>query len=501
MVDRVFTYHPTGSLQNKFDAGNFEYNSNPYRPSSNQYEQISSPSIANQSLSENQSILYNHFNKVLNIIQNDKELNIIYGLNENRINTNVKINNSVVYDAYYINSANMEIVNGNENTYIYAGDQPVAIFNSTTSNLYYLHLDVMGSLTTITDISGNVVERRNYDPWGRPRNPNTLEYSLNNPFGSNTTLSTLRGFTFHEHLDWFDLINMNGRMFDTHLSQFLNADPFITDYTNSQTFNRYSYVSNNPLKYTDPTGYIGSNPNSGPSSNIASNGSSIASWNSFLKNSSFSKITISELMGEFFNFPEEPLIKKSGASVNGNRNMGLAQVGNHTPYYQLNWAQGDGGSVFSSAVPFALTAAAADGPIPIGDVVGAVILAGATAYDATQRTFVTYTLRNAAGQVYVGRTSGYGDPYRIMMKRVSGHHMKALGYGNPILDRAVQGYQGYPAIRGREQQLIDFYGGVGSPKVGNSIRGVGYYNFEGPALHGLSNMFFGTLAPYTGFWK
>jgi hypothetical protein len=147
-------------------------------------------------------------------------------------------------------------------------------------------------------------------------------------------------------------------------------------------------------------------------------------------------------------------------------------------------------------VPIALTAAAADGPLPIGDVIGSVILAGATAYDATQRTFVTYTMKNAAGQTYVGRTSGYGDPYSIMMNRASGHHMKAFGYGNPVLDRAVQGYQGYPAIRGREQQLIDFYGGVGSSGVGNSIRGVSQFN---PIYHGASNLYFGPLAPYTGF--
>ncbi len=158
-----------------------------------------------------------------------------------------------------------------------------------------------------------------------------------------------------------------------------------------------------------------------------------------------------------------------------------------------------GGSVYGAAVPIALTVAAADGLLPIGDVIGGVILAGATVYDATQRTFVTYTMRNAAGKTYVGRTSGYGDPYSIMMNRASGHHMKAFGYGNPVLDRAVQGYQGYPAIRGREQQLIDFHGGVGSPVVGNSIRGVSRFNPAYPIYHGASNLYFGPLAPYTGF--
>jgi len=160
---------------------------------------------------------------------------------------------------------------------------------------------------------------------------------------------------------------------------------------------------------------------------------------------------------------------------------------------------GENDGPMAAATTIALGAATADGPIPIGDVIGGVILAAATAYDATQRTFITYTMRNAAGQTYVGRTSGYGDPNRIMMNRASGHHMKALGYGNPVLDRAVQGYQGYPAIRGREQQLIDFHGGAGNIGVGNSIRGVSRYNPAYPIYHGASTFYFGSLWPYTGF--
>lgn len=108
-------------------------------------------------------------------------------------------------------------------------------------------------------------------------------------------------------------------------------------------------------------------------------------------------------------------------------------------------------------------------------------------------------MTNAAGQTYVGRTSGFGDPYSIMMRRASGHHMRAFGFGTPVLDRAVQGVQGYPAIRGREQQMIDFYGGVGSPNVGNRIRGVGTYNPAGRIYHGASNLYFGPLHDYTGF--
>ena len=76
--------------------------------------------------------------------------------------------------------------------------------------------------------------------------------------------------------------------------------------------------------------------------------------------------------------------------------------------------------------------------------------------------------------------------------------MKRFGFGNPVIDRAVQGYSGYPAIRGREQQLIDHYGGVGNPKVGNRIRGVSKLNPLGYIYYGASNLYFGPLSLYSG---
>jgi RHS repeat-associated protein len=63
-----------------------------------------------------------------------------------------------------------------------------------------------------------------------------------------------RGFTGHEHLPEFNLINMNGRVYDPILGRFLSPDNYIQlpDYT--QSLNRYSYALNNPLIFTDPTG-------------------------------------------------------------------------------------------------------------------------------------------------------------------------------------------------------------------------------------------------------
>jgi RHS repeat-associated protein len=66
-----------------------------------------------------------------------------------------------------------------------------------------------------------------------------------------------RGFTDHEHLGNTKLIHMNGRVYDPLLARFVSADPFIDGITNTQGWNRYSYVGNNPLSYTDPSGYAG----------------------------------------------------------------------------------------------------------------------------------------------------------------------------------------------------------------------------------------------------
>jgi hypothetical protein len=49
-------------------------------------------------------------------------------------------------------------------------------------------------------------------------------------------------------------IHMNGRVYDPQIGRFLSAVPYIQDPYNTQSYNRYSYVINNPLKYTDPTG-------------------------------------------------------------------------------------------------------------------------------------------------------------------------------------------------------------------------------------------------------
>lgn len=113
----------------------------------------------------------------------------------------------------------------------------------------------MGSIHTVLDDAGQVVTRMHFGVFGERQNTawtGTLSQSgmiLQN-------LLTPRGFTGHEHADGLGIIHMNGRSYDPKLGRFLQADPFIQAPDNSQSLNRYSYALNNPLSYTDPSGFF-----------------------------------------------------------------------------------------------------------------------------------------------------------------------------------------------------------------------------------------------------
>ena len=78
---------------------------------------------------------------------------------------------------------------------------------------------------------------------------------MNNYSYANVTSTFDRGYTGHEQLPTFGLINMNGRCYDPVTSSFLSVDAYVQSPESAQGFNRYSYCQNNPLRYTDPTGW------------------------------------------------------------------------------------------------------------------------------------------------------------------------------------------------------------------------------------------------------
>ncbi|MBL0736399.1 VCBS repeat-containing protein [Flavobacterium sp. GN10] len=123
--------------------------------------------------------------------------------------------------------------------------------DGNVQNLLYLQRDYQGSILSITDGNGAILEKRLFDAWG-------AIVSVQDGAGNNLAGLTIldRGYTGHEHLQSVGLINMNGRIYDPKLHRFLQPDNFVQDPSNTQNFNRYGYCWNNPLVYTDPSGEI-----------------------------------------------------------------------------------------------------------------------------------------------------------------------------------------------------------------------------------------------------
>ena len=137
--------------------------------------------------------------------------------------------------------------------YLFAGSEMIGMrVERSDGSTYtrYFHKDHLGSIATITDETGAVVERLSYDAWGKRRFPNGQD----DPTGSISSQTT-RGFTGQEELADVGLVHMNGRVYDPLLGRFGTPDPTTENPFSTQGWNRYSYVGNSPLNFTDPSGY------------------------------------------------------------------------------------------------------------------------------------------------------------------------------------------------------------------------------------------------------
>ena len=133
--------------------------------------------------------------------------------------------------------------------------------SSTDSGVMkYNHFDHLGSVTAMSDETGRVLGLAyggpnatvlGYDAWGARRNPDGKAADPR----SFPLQAGHREYTGHEAIPNVGLVNMNGRVYDPELGRFLSPDPNVQFVADLQSYNRYSYVRNNPLKYTDPTGY------------------------------------------------------------------------------------------------------------------------------------------------------------------------------------------------------------------------------------------------------
>lgn len=142
--------------------------------------------------------------------------------------------------------------------YVRVGEKAMALYTRPTSGsitTQYFLFDHLGSVAEITNASGAVDVSESFAAFGQRRDP--TDWVGTPSAGDQTAIAdaTQRGYTFHTNMESSPLIHMNGRVADSLTGRFLSPDPYVFSPGNTQSFNRYSYVNNNPLTFTDPSGH------------------------------------------------------------------------------------------------------------------------------------------------------------------------------------------------------------------------------------------------------
>ena len=310
-------------------------------------------------------LTYTPFGKVSSITEGAKSYSILYGVDRQRIKSTFS-DSGAVTTRYYLGDYE-EVVDslGNVTKYHYLCGGAVLRERDGNRELFLTHCDRLGSVTTVTTAQGEIIERYAYSPWGMRVDPD--DWSA---LDERTSFWNNRGYTGHEHLDGFDLINMNGRMYDPLTCMFLSPDPQLQDPYRWLNYNRYAYCYGNPNMYTDPSGEF--------------------AW-------------IPLLAGAVFGF-----VSSMASTMNSNLSVG-ARIG----YSFLGAAIGAGGAYLGG---LAAGSAMAVGALP-GALVGGVTSAAVNAAG----TFVSYGVLNVMqGDNFFGNNFGAAVGFSALSGFVSG---------------------------------------------------------------------------------
>ena len=245
------SYAPNGNILFKTGVGNYTYDKN-VRPHAVTDVENTDGKIPGDALTTS----FNDFGKIQLIEDAGKNLRMDfgYGPDQERWYSEVSKNGMDVRRTVYAGPYEKVSENGKTREFYYLDGNTIAIRENGTVKGYHAFTDNLGSILSVLDENGTKVFDASYDAWGRQT------VTLN-------SIGLHRGFTGHEMLSEFDIINMNqrslsrsgesnGRLYDPVLGRFLSPDNYVQMPDNSQNFNRYSYCLNNPLKYTDPSGNL-----------------------------------------------------------------------------------------------------------------------------------------------------------------------------------------------------------------------------------------------------
>jgi RHS repeat-associated protein len=261
---KAFAYSPIGNILLKSDVGNYSYPA-AGSPQPHAVMSVSGGAIStsftydangNQTSGLGRSIVYTSYNKPASITQGARTISFLDDSEHQRFKQ-ITPEGATLYIAAFGVLAEVQnpgTMSQKWTDYLSVGNAKVGMrvlqSASETLNTRYFHTDHLGSISVITDENGLVVERLSYDAWGKRRFANGAD----DPTGSITSQST-RGFTGEEELSVSGLVHLNGRVYDPLLARFTSADTITENPFSTQGWNRYSYVGNDPLAFTDPSGH------------------------------------------------------------------------------------------------------------------------------------------------------------------------------------------------------------------------------------------------------
>ncbi|MDC8101944.1 RHS repeat-associated core domain-containing protein [Chryseobacterium rhizosphaerae] len=264
------TYDIKGRILKNDQVGKIKFDNpdNVYQPTG---MSLNTDGIQNYNNDLIQSITYNENNDPVFVDGEKGDAAFQYGLTAMRQRVTYGGNFSGGSDGkftkLYSEEGSFEVVKdnttGKEKHIIYIGGSPydsdivyLKSFEATNGGYLLLHKDYLGSILAISSLSGKPLERRHYDAWG---NLTHLQLAGGPVITDKNILNTTplwvdRGYTSHEYFPEIGIVHMNGRLYDPMLRRFLNADENIQAPFNTQNYNRYGYVMNNPMMYNDPNG-------------------------------------------------------------------------------------------------------------------------------------------------------------------------------------------------------------------------------------------------------
>lgn len=253
------SYANNGNIMSKTDVGDYTYSS--VKPHA--VESVSK--VSSYQWKSDMDNLYNDLGKIEMLSQRQNvPINVTfeYGADETLWNMNylpqmrssdiersTNIGGNRAWSRYYDDDYELIHSASYHREFYFLTDRVLAVRDNEKEYVFYvLGKDNLGSIVSIFNKNAEKVFAATYDAWGKQTALSSSE---------NMGL-LLRGYCGHDMLNEFDLINMKGRLYDPVVGRFLSPDNYVQLPNNGQSYNRYSYCLNNPLKYIDPDGeYFG----------------------------------------------------------------------------------------------------------------------------------------------------------------------------------------------------------------------------------------------------